>query len=177
MTLARARAPMTLRTFTIGFQLALRASIAAGLSIGLARLAGLEYPLYAFLAAVIVTDLSPALSRELGLRRIAATVVGAICGATLSLLLPPSALGIGASILIAMVICQLVQVRDGTKVAGFICGIIVLDHSAEPWTPAFQRFIETVLGVVVAWAVSYVPKLIRFDEPDGQERDRQVDGG
>jgi hypothetical protein len=58
--------------------------------------------------------------------------------------------------------------RDGAKVAGFICGIIVLDHSPEPWVAAYSRFIETALGVVVAWLISYVPKLIRIEEPAGE---------
>jgi uncharacterized membrane protein YgaE (UPF0421/DUF939 family) len=59
-----------------------------------------------------------------------------------------------------------VQVPDAAKVAGFICGIIVIGHSPEPWLNAFARFVETTLGVVVALLVSYVPKLIKLDEPD-----------
>jgi hypothetical protein len=29
-----------------------------------------------------------------------------------------------------------------------------------PWVHAFERFVETVVGVSVAWSISYVPKLI-----------------
>ena len=64
----------------------------------------------------------------------------------------------------AMLICQVLQARDGAKVAGYICGIIVFDHSAEPWQYAFFRFIETSLGVAVAWLISYVPKLIQLEQ-------------
>lgn len=149
-----------------GLQLALRASVAAGIAIALAQLLGLPHPLYAFLAAVIVTDLAPSQSRKLALHRIVATVVGAICGALLTLLLPAGPLAVGFSILVAMLACQLVQIPDAAKVAGFICGILVLEHSAEPWLNAFARFVETTLGVVVALLVSYVPKLIKLDEPD-----------
>jgi hypothetical protein len=39
-------------------QLALRASVAAGVCIAIAQLLGLQHPIYAFLAAVIVTDLT-----------------------------------------------------------------------------------------------------------------------
>jgi uncharacterized membrane protein YgaE (UPF0421/DUF939 family) len=59
-----------------------------------------------------------------------------------------------------------VQVPDAAKVAGFICGIVVLENSTAPWVSAFGRFVETTLGVVVALLVSYVPKLIKLDEPD-----------
>jgi uncharacterized membrane protein YgaE (UPF0421/DUF939 family) len=152
------------RTLGRGAQLALRSALAAGLSVAIAQLFHLEYPIYAFLAAVIVTDLTPSQSRKLGLHRILATLIGAVCGATLSPLLPPGPWAIAFAILVAMLICQVLGAGDGAKVAGYICGIVVLDHSAEPWHYAFLRSIETTLGVAVAWSVSHVPKLIRFDE-------------
>ena len=148
-----------------GVQLALRASTAAGAAIALAYLLKLETPLYAFLAAVIVTDLTPSLSRQLGLRRLAATAVGALCGATLSPWLGSDPFAIAASILIAMLISHLVRAREGAKVAGFICGILVLEHNSDPWLSALHRFVETALGILVAWGVSYVPKLIRLKQP------------
>jgi uncharacterized membrane protein YgaE (UPF0421/DUF939 family) len=154
------------KPFLRGLQLALRASAAAGVAIALAQLLGLPHPVYAFLAAVIVTDLAPSECRKLALHRLVATVVGAVCGALLTQLLPAGPLAIGFSILVAMLACQLVQVPDAAKVAGFICGIIVLEDSAEPWLNAFFRFVETTLGVVVALLVSYVPKLLKLDEPD-----------
>ena len=159
---------MNLRPFLGGFQLALRASVAAGISIALAQLLGLPHPFYAFLAAVIVTDLAPSRSKRLALHRIAATALGALCGAALTLVLPAGPLAIGVSILIAMLVCQVVQVPDDAKVAGFICGIIVFEHSAEPWLNAWFRFVETMLGVIVALGVSYVPKLIKLEEPPEQ---------
>jgi len=147
-----------------GLQLAVRAASAAGLSVAIAQFLRLENPIYAFLAAVIVTDLAPAQSRRLGIHRIIATVVGAVCGAVLSQVLPPRALGIGLSILIAMLACQLVQSSEGAKVAGFTCAIVVLQHSPEPWLSAFHRLIETLIGVGTALLISYIPKLIRIRE-------------
>lgn len=141
-------------------QLALRAGIAGGVATWIATRAGLEHPLYAFIAAVIVTDLSPAQSRRLGLRRILATMIGAICGAALSQLLGPGSGAVGIAVVLAMLVGSLLGTGDGARVAGYICGIVVLDHSAEPWLYAAQRFGETALGVVIAWAISFVPKLI-----------------
>jgi uncharacterized membrane protein YgaE (UPF0421/DUF939 family) len=152
-----------------GFQLALRASVAAAAAIAIARLLKLEHPIYALLAAVIVTDLAPSQSRRLAIHRIIATFVGAVCGAGLSLVLPSGPIAVGTSILLAMLLCQLVGVPDAFKISGFICGIVVLEDSPEPWLNAAGRFLETVLGVVVAVLVSYVPKLIKMEEPEKQE--------
>ena len=37
-------------------QLSIRAGLSAGLAVGVAQLSGLDFPLYALIAAVIVTD-------------------------------------------------------------------------------------------------------------------------
>jgi uncharacterized membrane protein YgaE (UPF0421/DUF939 family) len=149
-----------------GIQLALRAAVAAGLSVALAWLCRFEYPIYALIAAVIVTDLSSSQTRKLGTQRLVATVVGATCGATLRQVFQPSVWVIGIGILLAMLICQFSRARDGAKVAGYICGIIVVAHGTHPWAYAFLRFAETVLGIGVAWLISFVPKLIRVQEID-----------
>ncbi len=146
-----------------GAQLALRAGVSGGLATWIATRLSLEHPLYAFIAAVIVTDLKPAQSQALGLRRLMATVIGAICGASLSILLGSSAAAVGASVVVAMLAGHLLGAGDGAKVAGYICGIVVLDHAASPWIYAGQRFLETALGVGVAWCISYVPKLVAPD--------------
>jgi uncharacterized membrane protein YgaE (UPF0421/DUF939 family) len=146
--------------------LALRAGLGAAVAIGLAQLLKLEFPIYALIAAVIVTDFSPKQSSALGLQRLAATVVGAAIGALVRLGFEPSALAIGLSILVAMSVCQFVRLPGGAKVAGYIAGIIMLDHGEQPWMYAFYRLIETALGIVVAWLISLVPRLIRAPEPE-----------
>lgn len=166
---------MNYRLVVNGLQLALRASVAAGVAVALAQLLGLQHPLYAFLAAVLVTDLAPSQSRKLALHRLVATAVGAVCGAVLTPLLPAGPIAIGVGILVAMLACQLAQVRDAAKVAGFICGILVLENSTSPWLSGFSRFLETTLGVVVALGVSYVPKLIKLEEPEERSINRAAE--
>jgi uncharacterized membrane protein YgaE (UPF0421/DUF939 family) len=114
----------------------------------------------------------PAQSQALALHRLVATAIGAICGAALTLVLPAGPIAVGLSIQVAMLACQLVRVPDAAKVAGFICGIVVLEHSAEPWLNAFYRFVETTMGVVTALLVSYVPKLIKAEEPENESTDQ-----
>jgi uncharacterized membrane protein YgaE (UPF0421/DUF939 family) len=162
----RSPADLDRRAVLSGVQLALRAGIAAGVAFALASLLKLHFPIFAAVAAIIVTDLAPSQSRSLGLHRIVATVLGAGCGVVLSLFLPQQAWAIGTGIAVAMVVTSLVQGKDGVKVAGFTCGIVIVNVSADPWHFAFDRLMETLLGVVVAWAVSHIPKLIRLSEPE-----------
>jgi uncharacterized membrane protein YgaE (UPF0421/DUF939 family) len=155
---------VNLRTLKSGIQLALRAAVGAGLSLALAQLFKLEHPIYALIAAVIVTDPSPSKTSQLGLRRLVATAAGATCGAALSAVVESGPWGIGLSICAAMLVCALLQVQNSSKVAGYVCGIVVLAHRTDAWSYAFFRFIETTLGIGVAWLISFVPKLFRIDE-------------
>ena len=71
---------------------------------------------------------------------------------------------VGPSILIAMLICHGVGAYNGATMAIYICGIIVLlDNGTSPWHYAFFRTAETALGVLLAWGISYVPKLLRAE--------------
>ena len=63
-------------------------------------------------------------------------------------------------ILLAMLLAQLLKAGEGVRVAGYISGMVLLDHSSAPWDDALERFFETVLGVLIAWAISLVPRLI-----------------
>jgi len=152
-----------------GVPLAVRAALGAGIAIGLARLLQLEYPIYALVAAVIVTDFSPAETRKLGLLRLIATVIGAVIGGLLRAVLEPSAWAIGLGILVAMVLCQ-GRLKGSAKVAGYISGIVMLEHGEATWAYAVYRFIETAIGVGVAWLISFVPRLTHMNEPGGEEK-------
>lgn len=148
---------------TSALQLSLRAAASAGLAVAIAQLLRLQYPVYALIGAVIVTDLSPRETRRLGLRRLAATLLGAAVGAALSYLVSPGSWAIGFGILAAMLLSQLFHLQAAAKVAGYICGIVLLDFGDHPWSYALYRLMETVLGIVAALLVSLVPKLIRVE--------------
>lgn len=151
--------------FIPALQLSIRAAAAAALSLLIAQQLGLEYPIYAMIAAVIVIDLSPQETRRLAWRRLAGTVLGSILGGVLATLLPSGALTIGLGIFLAMFLSHTLRLPEAARIAGYLCAIVLLEHSADQWTYAFWRFVETVLGIGVALLLSLVPRVIRTADP------------
>lgn len=144
-------------------QLSIRAALAAGVAVAIAELFRLQYPVYAMIGAVIVSDLSPAKTRQLGRQRLAGSALGAALGGVFSQFLPPAAWAIGLSILVAMSLSHLLRLQAAAKLSGYVCAIVLLGYGDDAWFYALYRLIETVLGVGMAVLVSYVPKLIRME--------------
>lgn len=148
------------------FQLSLRAALAAGLAIIVAQLLRLQHPLYAMISAVIVTDLVASQTPKLALPRLAGTLLGSALGAVIVTLLPHSIWAIALGILIAMFLSHLLYLQAAARVAGYVCGIVLLDHGDSPWSYALFRMVETALGIAAAMGVSFVPKLLQTDAPN-----------
>jgi uncharacterized membrane protein YgaE (UPF0421/DUF939 family) len=141
-------------------QLALRAALAASLAVVAANALGLEHPIYATIAAVIVTDLAPAQSRRLALQRVAGTILGALTGAALCPLVQDHHWAVALPVLASMFACGALRLPEAAKLAGYLSGLIVLSHSGAPWSYSFERLIETFLGIGIALLLSLVPKLL-----------------
>jgi len=149
--------------------LAIRAGLATAAAIAVGRLVRLDDPVYALLAVALVTDLSPEDTRRRGLARFAGTVLGAVMGALISQVVPSNALSIGFGVLAAMFLSHLFRIPEGARVAAVVSGVILISHSADPWRYGVHRLAETTLGIVMAVAVSYVPRWLpaRSGDPGG----------
>src|SRR4051812_3344044 len=148
---------MRWRKLQIGGQLAVRAALGAGISLAIARALQLDTPIFALIAAVIVTDRDPAETRKLAIRRTISTAIGALCGVALAHVLGQSSWEAIIAIFVAMMLSIVVTQLGDPKIAAYLCALIVINYADNPWHYAFYRFIETALGIVVAWAISLVP--------------------
>jgi len=151
------------------FQMSLRAAVAAALSVAVAQWLQLQFPIYAMIAAVVVTDLKASETWKLGLLRLAGSIVGGALGALTCTVLRPNAWEAGIAIFAAMFLSHLLRLRSSARLAGFVCGIVILAFSADPWNYALHRTIETALGIAMAMLVSLVPKLLPTYEAERQE--------
>jgi uncharacterized membrane protein YgaE (UPF0421/DUF939 family) len=140
-------------------QLAFRAALSAAIAVAIAEFFRLQFPIYAMIGAVMVSDLSPSKTRQLGRWRLVGSLLGAMVGALMSQVLPFTPWAIGLSILVAMFLSYLLRLPGAARLAGYVCGIVVLDYSADPWSYAFYRLLETVLGIAAAMLVSFIPRL------------------
>lgn len=154
------RLPLLSNAALQSLQLSVRAAFAATLSLVIAQFMGLASPIYAFIGAIIVTDYSPHQTQILAARRIIATIIGAALGATAAYSGLQSPWLIGLIVLLAMTLCNAINQKDAAKVAGYVCGIVMIAHTGDPWAHALSRVIETVLGIAVAYGISLVPKLV-----------------
>jgi uncharacterized membrane protein YgaE (UPF0421/DUF939 family) len=156
-------------------QLSVRAAAAAAASVAVAQCLQPQPAIVALVTAVVVTDHSTTQTRRLALPRLAGTLLGAGTGSLLSEVLPSNPLVIGFGILVAMFLSHLLRIQSAARVAGFVCGIILLSQNDHPWSYGYHRLIETTLGIGFAVLVSFVPKLIPADEHDPKSADRRPD--
>ncbi len=155
---------MRWRKIQIGTQLAVRAAAGAAISLAIARALNLETPIFALIAAVIVTDRNAEETRKLAVRRAISTVIGALCGVALAQFIGSSAWEAALAIFVSIIASIAVTKLGDPKLAAYLCALIVINYGAEPLHYAFFRFVETILGIFVAWAISLVPKLVDIED-------------
>jgi uncharacterized membrane protein YccC len=136
--------------------LALKTALAAGLCYWLATLFGLQDGYWGSISAIIVLQSNVGSTVTASRERLIGTLIGAAFGAVFSLL------GTGlwpylAAVVIAMVTCSLLGLKNSSRLAAVTVTILMLVHRVgSNWTLPLHRVLEVLLGIVVALAISTV---------------------
>lgn len=133
---------------------AAKTAMAAGLCWWLATLLGLHESYWGPISAIIVLQSNVGSTVSASRDRLIGTVLGAALGFAFSLLgtLPWNYL---AAVLVAMIACSLLELRNSSRLAGVTITIVMLVHtSGSHWTIALDRVGQVAFGIVVALAVT-----------------------
>jgi uncharacterized membrane protein YccC len=137
--------------------LAVKTALAAGLCYWLATLAHLQDGYWGSISAIIVLQSNVGSTVTASRERLIGTLIGAAFGAGFLLLDPAlPLLGIYLSaVILAMVTCSLLGLKNSSRLAGVTVTIIMLVHrTGSNWTLPMHRVLEVLLGIVVALAFS-----------------------
>jgi uncharacterized membrane protein YgaE (UPF0421/DUF939 family) len=146
--------------FEHGLQIGLRASLASLLAAWAALRLGMDYPIYAVIAAIVVTDSNPDVTRKMGFARLVGNLIGACLGALFGTFLGHGALAMAGGVLFSILFTDLIGLRDTQRITAYITGIVILFHGDSPWLYAKDRFIETSIGLFFAVLVSMAMEVV-----------------
>jgi uncharacterized membrane protein YccC len=131
---------------------AVRTTLAATVSILLARLVGLPEPYWAAIATMVAMQSSLSSTVPLAVERIVASALGASLGAVESTYFGTNLIAFTVAIFVLGLISLALHLEKvGYSYAGMTLVIIVLiPHPFLPWIAAVHRFTEVSLGILVA---------------------------
>jgi uncharacterized membrane protein YgaE (UPF0421/DUF939 family) len=134
---------------------AIRTTIAATLSVLLARLVRMPEAYWAVIATIVVMQSPLSSTLPLAIQRIVASALGALFGAVESTYFDANLIAFATAIFVLGLVSLVFRLeRVGYSYAGITLAIIVLIPRAEaPWIAAVHRFAEVSLGILVALTV------------------------
>lgn len=149
--------------------LAAKTAMAAGICYWLAQLVGLRDGYWGSISAIIVSQSNVGSTVTASRDRLIGTLIGAAFGAAFSLLgtdIWPYLL----AVILSMVTCSLLGLKNSSRLAGVTVTILMLVHrTGSNWTMPLHRVLEVLLGIVVALGISTLvfPSRARLRLRDG----------
>ncbi|HLY59519.1 MAG TPA: FUSC family protein [Terriglobia bacterium] len=133
-----------------------RTTVAAMISILLARLLRMPDAYWASISALIVMQSTLGAAFPVSMQRFAGTALGAGVGGLVATYYPGNIIAFGLAVLAVGIFCSLVRVeRAAYRYAGITLAIVILiTRNESAWTAAAHRFIEVSLGIVVGLAMT-----------------------
>ncbi len=128
-----------------------RTTVAAVVSLLLARLCKLPESYWAAITTMIVMQSTLGAALSVSKQRLAGTALGAAMGALLATYAGKNVAIFGAGILLCGMICAILHIeRNAYRYAGIALTIVMLiARTQPPWIIATHRFIEISLGIMV----------------------------
>jgi len=131
-----------------------KTALAAVLCLWLAKLFGLSSVYWGPISAIIVMQSNVGSTITASRDRLIGTLIGAAVGFAFSLFGSPP-WNYALAVLLALVLCGLLGLRNSSRLAGVTITIVMLIHTAgSHWIIALHRVAQVALGIVMALAVS-----------------------
>lgn len=116
--------------------------------------------LWCTLTAIIVLQAHVGGTYQAAINRFIGVAVGSVMGGMCTVLLGSNPISLGISIAVTVVLCYLFNIKDSIRIASISVGVVMvlwgLHPSVSPWTFAFFRLIDSILGIGVAVAVAHL---------------------
>lgn len=92
--------------------------------------------------------------------RFSGVVIGSILGALCTIILGANPLSLAASIFFTVLFCFLLNIKDSIRISCISVTVVMvlwgLSPAINPWTFAFFRAIDSLLGIVIAVVVAHI---------------------
>jgi uncharacterized membrane protein YccC len=137
---------------------ALRTSLAAMLSLIVARQFGLPESYWAAITTLVIMQSTLGAALTVSGQRILGTAFGAVLGAIMARVLHPGILLFGLGVFILGIVCDICRLdRAAYRFASITLAIVMLINSTRPaWIVGVHRFFEVATGIVVGLVVTSV---------------------
>ncbi len=131
-----------------------KTGLAVAITFMLIRLTGHHYEVYGAVAAALAVAPSAARSVRTLTNQIAANVAGGLIGTIAILLLGPSALVIGATVVLVLWLCQRVGYKELAPTVVTVTLFVMAPHADSVTTYTLWRLLAVVTGCIVGNAVN-----------------------
>jgi uncharacterized membrane protein YccC len=135
-------------------KLPLKTAVAAAGAFIAYRTLHLPHGYWAPISAIIVMQSNLGRSLSESTNRIIGTAIGAITGALFTRLLGVNALSLAAAVAVTALFCTALRLTASMRLACVTASIVLLINEGSAWRSGLNRFIDVLLGVVIALLVS-----------------------
>lgn len=146
----------------IGWRI-IKTGIAVGICIRIAQLLKFEYPFYSAIAAVIAMQATIEDSLKAGFHRMQGTIVGAFVGFLFALVAVNNPLWTGLGLIVTLSVLKWMQWQEAMNIASIVFIAVSINLTGKPLDYAFNRIIDTAVGIIVAYFVNRFVVPPRYD--------------